>query len=137
MDRSMLCIDQFAATGTLATGAMDRTVCLWDTREGEFFCSFGFHVFSFNLLLSSLLYLSPSILVPLHWHRCARQPARRTKGELREGPDREWGVCHCGKTVPSTVLASVSEVSLGVQRDWSPGFQMHSTAERIRLGDRE
>lgn len=30
----MLCIDQFSANGTLATGGMDRTICLWDTREG-------------------------------------------------------------------------------------------------------
>jgi hypothetical protein len=37
-DRAGLCIDQLANTGkgTLITGGMDRTVCLWDTREGEF-----------------------------------------------------------------------------------------------------
>lgn len=29
-------MDQWASTGTLATGAMDRTICLWDTREGMF-----------------------------------------------------------------------------------------------------
>ncbi len=34
MDKSALCIDQFAANGTLATGSMDRTISLWDTREG-------------------------------------------------------------------------------------------------------
>lgn len=32
-DRAALCIDQFAANGTIATGNMDRTVCLWDTRQ--------------------------------------------------------------------------------------------------------
>ncbi|WWC59425.1 ribosome biogenesis protein YTM1 [Kwoniella dejecticola CBS 10117] len=32
-DKSGLCIDQFAANGTLATGNMDRTICLWDTRQ--------------------------------------------------------------------------------------------------------
>ncbi|WVQ97892.1 ribosome biogenesis protein YTM1 [Kwoniella sp. CBS 9459] len=33
MDKSGLCIDQFRANGTLATGNMDRTICLWDTRQ--------------------------------------------------------------------------------------------------------
>jgi ribosome biogenesis protein YTM1 len=33
-DKSALCIDQWSVNGTLATGSMDRTVCLWDTREG-------------------------------------------------------------------------------------------------------
>ncbi|ORY31788.1 putative chromosome organization and biogenesis-related protein [Naematelia encephala] len=32
-DKSILCIDQFRATGTLATGSMDRTICLWDTQQ--------------------------------------------------------------------------------------------------------
>ncbi|KAL7423568.1 ribosome biogenesis protein ytm1 [Cryptotrichosporon argae] len=32
-DKALLCVDQFAGNGTLATGGMDRTVCLWDTRE--------------------------------------------------------------------------------------------------------
>ncbi|WRT64956.1 ribosome biogenesis protein YTM1 [Kwoniella shivajii] len=32
-DKSALCIDQFASNGTLATGNMDRTICLWDTRQ--------------------------------------------------------------------------------------------------------
>ena len=32
-DKSALCIDQWAANATLATGSMDRTVSLWDTRE--------------------------------------------------------------------------------------------------------
>ncbi|WVR04492.1 ribosome biogenesis protein YTM1 [Kwoniella sp. DSM 27419] len=32
-DKSALCIDQFRANGTLATGNMDRTICLWDTRQ--------------------------------------------------------------------------------------------------------
>ncbi|WVQ69070.1 ribosome biogenesis protein YTM1 [Kwoniella botswanensis] len=34
-DKSALCIDQFAANGTLATGNMDRTICLWDTRQSS------------------------------------------------------------------------------------------------------
>jgi len=36
-DRAGLCIDQLANTGkgTLITGGMDRTVCLWDTREAS------------------------------------------------------------------------------------------------------
>jgi ribosome biogenesis protein YTM1 len=33
-DKAALCIDQMAQSGTLATGHMDRTVCMWDTREG-------------------------------------------------------------------------------------------------------
>ncbi|WWC67770.1 ribosome biogenesis protein YTM1 [Kwoniella pini CBS 10737] len=32
-DKSALCIDQFTANGTLVTGNMDRTICLWDTRQ--------------------------------------------------------------------------------------------------------
>ncbi|KAJ9102454.1 hypothetical protein QFC21_002854 [Naganishia friedmannii] len=32
-DKAALCIDQMTGSGTLATGHMDRTVCLWDTRE--------------------------------------------------------------------------------------------------------
>jgi ribosome biogenesis protein YTM1 len=35
MDKAMLCIDQFSGSGTLATGSMDRTISLWDTRGGE------------------------------------------------------------------------------------------------------
>jgi ribosome biogenesis protein len=34
-DRAGLCIDQLSGSGTLITGNMDRTICLWDTREGE------------------------------------------------------------------------------------------------------
>ncbi len=33
-DRAGLCIDQLSGSGTLITGNMDRTICLWDTREG-------------------------------------------------------------------------------------------------------
>lgn len=32
-DRAGLCIDQLSGSGTLITGNMDRTICLWDTRE--------------------------------------------------------------------------------------------------------
>ncbi|WWD18794.1 ribosome biogenesis protein YTM1 [Kwoniella shandongensis] len=32
-DKAALCVDQFQANGTLATGNMDRTICLWDTRQ--------------------------------------------------------------------------------------------------------
>ncbi|WVN90766.1 ribosome biogenesis protein YTM1 [Cryptococcus depauperatus CBS 7841] len=32
-DKSALCIDQWRTNGTLATGNMDRTICLWDTRQ--------------------------------------------------------------------------------------------------------
>ncbi|WWC87073.1 uncharacterized protein L201_001959 [Kwoniella dendrophila CBS 6074] len=32
-DKSALCIDQWESNGTLATGNMDRTICLWDTRQ--------------------------------------------------------------------------------------------------------
>ncbi|KAJ9106920.1 hypothetical protein QFC20_003929 [Naganishia adeliensis] len=34
-DKAALCIDQMAQSGTLATGHMDRTVCMWDTREAQ------------------------------------------------------------------------------------------------------
>jgi ribosome biogenesis protein YTM1 len=34
MDKSMLCVDQWQPNGTLATGSMDRTISLFDTREG-------------------------------------------------------------------------------------------------------
>lgn len=33
MDKSALCIDQFASSARLATGSMDRTISLWDTRQ--------------------------------------------------------------------------------------------------------
>ncbi|OWT35760.1 ribosome biogenesis protein YTM1 [Cryptococcus neoformans] len=32
-DKSALCVDQWKMNGTLATGNMDRTICLWDTRQ--------------------------------------------------------------------------------------------------------
>lgn len=34
-DKSALCVDQWKMNGTLATGNMDRTICLWDTRQGQ------------------------------------------------------------------------------------------------------
>ena len=34
-DKSILTMDQFWGTGTLITGSMDRTVSLWDTKQGE------------------------------------------------------------------------------------------------------
>ncbi|KAK4684088.1 ribosome biogenesis protein, partial [Tremellales sp. Uapishka_1] len=33
MDKSILCIDQFSSSAVLATGSMDRTISLWDTRD--------------------------------------------------------------------------------------------------------
>lgn len=33
-ERAGLCIDQWERNGMLVTGNMDRTICLWDTREG-------------------------------------------------------------------------------------------------------
>lgn len=32
-DKALLCLDQFQGSGQLATGSMDRTVSLWDTRQ--------------------------------------------------------------------------------------------------------
>ncbi|WVQ84238.1 ribosome biogenesis protein YTM1 [Cryptococcus sp. DSM 104549] len=32
-DKAALCVDQWSVNGTLATGNMDRTICLWDTRQ--------------------------------------------------------------------------------------------------------
>ncbi|ORX37061.1 chromosome organization and biogenesis-related protein [Kockovaella imperatae] len=34
-DKSILAMDQWASNGTIATGSMDRTICLWDTREAS------------------------------------------------------------------------------------------------------
>lgn len=32
-DKALLCVSQFAPSGQLAAGSMDRTITLWDTRQ--------------------------------------------------------------------------------------------------------
>ncbi|RXK36254.1 ribosome biogenesis protein YTM1 [Tremella mesenterica] len=45
-DKAALCVDQFGGNGVIVTGNMDRTVCLWDTRQGTSLISQTLHTSS-------------------------------------------------------------------------------------------
>ncbi|BEJ14812.1 hypothetical protein CspHIS471_0405790 [Cutaneotrichosporon sp. HIS471] len=44
LDKGLLCVSQFAPSGQLAAGSMDRTVTLWDTREAASVIAGTLHV---------------------------------------------------------------------------------------------
>ncbi|BEI84178.1 hypothetical protein CcaverHIS002_0407820 [Cutaneotrichosporon cavernicola] len=44
LDKALLCVSQFAPSGQLAAGSMDRTVTLWDTREAASVIAGTLHV---------------------------------------------------------------------------------------------
>ncbi|RSH90780.1 ribosome bioproteinsis protein ytm1 [Saitozyma podzolica] len=89
MDKAMLCIDQFSGNGQLATGSMDRTISLWDTREA-----------------TSLISLSIPTTSPVPSLRCHPTSSFTLAAATYSGTVQIWDV-----RSPKTALFSVSKAA--------------------------
>ena len=99
MDKSAMCIDQFAANSTLATGSMDRTISLWDTREGWSHADHLLVYFSLLLTLRSDFthLLDPSYKLP----RTLAQMLSQLSIHPRER-NFQWLCPDLGRALPET-----------------------------------